>query len=179
VDFSGNYYTARAKFPGAPKTPIYMSALRENAFEMAGELSDGGISWITPAEYLSSVSKGAITRGAERAGRPAPPIIAHTFVSARQDREQVRNAVKANLKYYVEAPFYQRMFAAAGFPIGADLAVPDALVDALTVSGSPGEIAAGLRARLESGLDELLIDVVPGDDQTAEEDAVFKVIQSM
>ena len=156
-----------------------MSALRENAFEMAGELSDGGISWITPAEYLTTVSKPAIARGANAAGRPVPPIIAHTFVSARDDRDQVRSAVKANLKYYVEAPFYQRMFAAAGFPIGADLAVPDALVDALTVSGSASEVAAGIRARLEGGLDELLIDVVPGDDQIAEEDAVFKVIHAL
>lgn len=179
VDFEGKYYTAHAKFPNAPMTPLLVSALRERAFELAGELSDGGISWITPSEHLTSVSKLAIARGAERAGRPVPPIVAHTFVSARQDRDSVRKAVRANLRYYVEAPFYQRMFAASGYPLGPGNTVTDELLDALTISGDPGAIADGLRARLASGLDELLIDVVPGDDQTAEEDAVFRIIASL
>lgn len=179
VDVEGSYYTAHARFPSVPKTPILISALRERAFELAGELSDGGISWITPSKYLKSVSKQAITRGAERAGRPVPPIIAHTFVSARRDRDQVRKAVRANLKYYVEAPFYQQMFAASGYPLGPGNTVTDELLDALTISGDPGEIAEGLQARLDSGMDELLIDVVPGDDQTAEENAVFVVIRSL
>jgi alkanesulfonate monooxygenase SsuD/methylene tetrahydromethanopterin reductase-like flavin-dependent oxidoreductase (luciferase family) len=71
------------------------------------------------------------------------------------------------------------MFAASGYPLGPGNTVTDELLDALTISGDPGEIAEGLRARLDSGLDELLIDVVSGDDQIAEEDAVFAVLQSM
>lgn len=179
VEFSGDYYRASARFPVAPKTPILISALRQNAFELAGATTDGAISWITPAEYLNSTAKGALIRGAEKAGRAVPPIIAHTFVSANRDRDQVRTAVRKTLVYYAEAPFYQRMFAASGYPLGPGNAVTDALIDALTISGDTGEIADGLRARLDSGLDELLIDVVPGDDQTAEEDAVFEIVRSM
>ena len=179
VDFTGDHYTARASFPVSPNTPILVSALRENAFELAGDLSDGAISWITPAQYLTTTATDALTRGAQVAGRTVPPIIAHTFVSANRDRDLVRNAVRANLAYYVEAPFYQRMFAASGYPLGAGNAVSDELLDALTISGDPGEIADGLRDRLDSGLGELLIDVVPGDDQTAEEDAVFAIIAAM
>jgi alkanesulfonate monooxygenase SsuD/methylene tetrahydromethanopterin reductase-like flavin-dependent oxidoreductase (luciferase family) len=179
VEFSGDYYRARAKFPVAPKTPILISALRENAFELAGADTDGAISWITPPEYLVSAAKDALVRGAEHANRSVPPIIAHTFVSAKKDRDQVRNAVRHTLVYYAEAPFYQRMFAASGYPLGPGNTVTDELLDALTISGDPREIAEGLRARLDSGLDELLIDVVSGDDQIAEEDAVFAVIRSM
>jgi alkanesulfonate monooxygenase SsuD/methylene tetrahydromethanopterin reductase-like flavin-dependent oxidoreductase (luciferase family) len=179
VEFSGDYYHATAKFPVAPKTPVLISALRQNAFDLAGAATDGAISWITPAEYLNLTAKDALTRGAKGAGRQAPPIIAHTFVSANTDRDRVRQAVRKTLVYYAEAPFYQRMFAASGYPLGPGNAVTDELVDALTISGDTGEIVDGLKSRLASGLDELLIDVVPGDDQTAEENAVFEIVRSM
>jgi F420-dependent oxidoreductase-like protein len=179
VEFMGEFYTAHATFPNAVSTPVLISALRENAWELAGELADGGISWITPGEYLTRVAKPAMERGAKKANRPVPPLVAHTFVSAREDCDQVRNAVRASLKYYAEAPFYQRMFAASGHPLGESNAIPDSLIDAITVSGSPSQIAEGLQSRLESGIDELLLDVVPGDDQTAEEDAVFAAIRGM
>jgi alkanesulfonate monooxygenase SsuD/methylene tetrahydromethanopterin reductase-like flavin-dependent oxidoreductase (luciferase family) len=179
VDFEGEFYQAKATFPLAPRTPVLMSALRETAFELAGELTDGAISWITPADYLASTSRLALERGAKAAGRPTPPLIAHTFISARTDRDEVRKAVRANLKYYVEAPFYQRMFAAAGYPLGPGNAISDAAIDALTISGESSELIEGMHKRLASGIDELLIDVVPiGDDQTAEEDAVFAVVSS-
>jgi alkanesulfonate monooxygenase SsuD/methylene tetrahydromethanopterin reductase-like flavin-dependent oxidoreductase (luciferase family) len=179
VHFSGEYYSADAKFTIAPKTPILMSALREHAFALAGEVSDGAISWITPPQYLATAAKEALESGATSAGRPAPPIIAHTFISARTDRDQVRRAVHANLALYVTAPFYQRMFAASGFPLGPDNEPSVELLDAITISGDKSQIAEQIHARLESGLDELLLDVVPGDDQTAEDRAVFDIIQSL
>jgi alkanesulfonate monooxygenase SsuD/methylene tetrahydromethanopterin reductase-like flavin-dependent oxidoreductase (luciferase family) len=121
----------------------------------------------------------AVERGARKADRPAPPLVAHTFVSARTDRDQVRAAVRGALKYYAEAPFYQRMFAASGHPLGEKNPIPDSLIDAITISGEPAEIAEGLQSRLDSGIDELLLDIVPGDDQTAEEDAVFAAVKAM
>jgi hypothetical protein len=180
VNFSGEFYTAKAKFTTAPDTPVLISALREHAFEMAGELSDGGISWVTPVDYLVSTSLAALERGARSAGRPTPPLIAHTFISARTDRAMVRKAVKANLAYYVEAPFYQRMFAAAGYPLGPGNEISDAAIDALTISGDAGEIREQIHSRLDSGIGELLLDVVPmGTNQVAEEDAVFKIVRAL
>ena len=179
VHYSGEYYTANAKFTIAPKTPILMSALREHAFAMAGEVSDGAISWITPPQYLATTARAALESGATLAGRSAPPIIAHTFISASTDLDRVRNAVRANLALYVTAPFYQRMFAAAEFPLGPDNEPSVELLDAITISGDRSAIAEQIHARLESGLHELLLDVVPDDDQTAAERAVFDVIQSI
>ena len=176
VEYDGEFYTAHAAFPAPVGTPIMVSALRKNAFALAGELSDGAISWITPAEYLTTTARANLERGAAKAGRTAPPIIAHTFVSAQTDAKKVRKSLRQALAYYAEAPFYQQMFAAAGFPLGPGNSLPDDLLDALVIYGDPGAIADGLRARLESGLDELLIDVVPGDDQIAEENAVFAVV---
>lgn len=52
VDFTGDYYRARGRLPGAPGTPVLMSALGPHSFEVAGELSDGAITWLGPLDYL-------------------------------------------------------------------------------------------------------------------------------
>jgi len=179
VAYTGAYYTAHAEFPTAPGTPVLVSALRDHAWELAGELSDGGISWITPLAYLTSGAKPAMARGAKRSGRPEPPVVGHVFVSAEPDRGVVRAAVRESLGYYASAPFYQRMFEASGYPLGEGNAVPDALIDALVISGDPGTIAQGLKERLGGGIDEVLIDVVPGPDQRAAENAVFAVVRAL
>src|SRR5690606_19902464 len=58
VDFAGEFYQVNVNLVGsAPETPILLAALRPNAFELAGRLSDGAISWLCPVEYLLGVAK--------------------------------------------------------------------------------------------------------------------------
>jgi alkanesulfonate monooxygenase SsuD/methylene tetrahydromethanopterin reductase-like flavin-dependent oxidoreductase (luciferase family) len=139
-------------------------------------LADGAITWLCPIAYVAQVGKPALRRGAERAGRAAPPVVAHVLVSPRLDRGAVLGAARAMLRTYAEAVFYQRMFAAAGFPLGPDLELPDALLDTLVVSGDPSQIEAGLAARLEQGADELLLSLVTSDDATSDQRALFEMI---
>ncbi|MDP9368931.1 MAG: LLM class flavin-dependent oxidoreductase [Chloroflexota bacterium] len=179
VSFAGEFYRVEAKFPVAPKTPVLISALRENAFELAGEMTDGAITWLCPIEYIAAVGKPALERGARTAGGPAPPLVAHVLVAPRTDREAVRTAARGMLGYYAAATFYQRMFAAAGFPLGEENAVPDALIDALVVSGDDAAVADGLRQRLDRGPDELLLSLVPSDDPRVDEEALFRIIGNL
>jgi alkanesulfonate monooxygenase SsuD/methylene tetrahydromethanopterin reductase-like flavin-dependent oxidoreductase (luciferase family) len=179
VKHEGEFYQADAKLPSTTGTPLLISTLREHAFELAGERTDGAITWLCPFEYIERVGKPALDRGAASAGRSSPPIVAHVLVSPRTDREQVRANARKTLSYYASAVFYQRMFADAGFPIGADLSVPDALIDALVVSGNDDEIADGLRTRLGRGADELLLNLVESDDLRADEDALFRLISRL
>lgn len=176
VAFSGDFYQVDATFSVAPATPVLISALRQNAFELAGELADGAISWLCPPTYLVDVALPAMQRGADRAERIAPPLVAHVLVAPSTDRDQVRAAVRDILAYYEVRPFYQRMFAAAGFPFVPGEPIPDALIDALVVSGDDEEIADGLRQRLDLGAGELVVGIVPGDDQRASEDRVLRAI---
>ncbi len=176
VSFAGDFYRVDADLGAAPGTPVLISALRAPAFALASELSDGGISWLCPIDYLLAVAKPALAQGAERAGRPAPPLIAHALVAPQTDRDVVRAAAREQLGYYAAAPFYARMFADAGFPLGPDGGVSDALIDALVVSGDDAAIAAGLRERLDRGLDELLVSLIVGPDRRADEDALLRVL---
>src|SRR3954468_13078269 len=83
VDFSGEYFTVKTDLPAdvtPPKVPIPISALRPNAFRLAGEIADGAISWVTPVDYLEQTALPAMQAGADAAGHPRPPLIAHVPV---------------------------------------------------------------------------------------------------
>lgn len=179
ISYQGEYYSADARFPGSLDVPVMVSALRQNAFEMAGELTDGAISWLCPMHYLKTEAIPAMQRGAERAGRETPPLVAHVPVALRTDREAVRESAREMLAMYTRAPFYQRMFAAAGFPLGPDGGYSDELLDHLVTIGDDDAIGEQLRALLDDGIDELLVMLVAGTDQDAEEQRLLQIISRM
>lgn len=180
VSFAGEYYAADARFPAALSTPVMVSALRENAFEMAGELTDGAISWLCPLHYLQTVARPAMQRGAEKAGRDAvPPLVAHVSVSLETDRAAVRESARRELGMYAGAPFYQNMFADAGYPIGPDLAYSDELLDHLILVGDEDGLGEQLVKLLDDGIDELLVMLIPGQDQQAEEQRLLRLLGSL
>jgi F420-dependent oxidoreductase-like protein len=168
VDHRGRYFTVRASLPRAPRVPLPISALRTGAFRLAGEIGDGALSWMCPAPYLLETALPALRAGAEVAGRPAPPLVAHVPVALSEDRAAVLAAGRARVRGYAGAPFYARMFADAGFPLPGDGSVPDALVESLVVSGTEAAVRARLGELLASGLDELLVMPVPVADPAGE-----------
>lgn len=178
VHFAGEFYEVDATIPRRVDTPLLIAALRPPAFELAGSLADGAISWNCPVSYLLEQSKPALARGAATAGRPAPPLLAHVPVVMSADRETVRGIARQQLSYYAAAPFYARMFADAGYPLDAAGHVTNDLIDNLVVSGSEDEIREQLTARLEAGLDELLVNPLFGPDRRADEDAVLRALSS-
>jgi F420-dependent oxidoreductase-like protein len=180
-EFSGEYYQVRSELAPnlpPPRIPIMISALRANAFRLAGEISDGAISWICPIDYLVGTAIPAMREGAEAAGRPVPPLVGHVPVAVHTDREAVRKAARAQFSMYARLPFYRNMFADAGFPIGPDNTLPDALVDALFVSGDAGTVRDRLAAIQAAGVDDLLVTHVPIDDAAAEVDALSEILGS-
>ena len=156
VDFHGRFYNVKSTFPRTPRTPILISALREGAFHLAGEISDGAISWVCPVPYLLDKALPALRAGAEKSGRTAPPLVAHIPVALSQDRQAVIAASRKQLGRYGRLPFYASMFADAGFPV-SDGNMSDALFDSLVVSGDEATVTSRLAELLSKGLDELLV----------------------
>lgn len=64
--------------------------------------------------------------------------------------------------------FYLHMFAAAGYNVPEDGALPDDLIDNLVVSGDEQTIVSRLTSLLKNGLDELNILLVPVRDEAQE-----------
>ncbi len=161
VDYRGRFYQVQVSMPRTPRTPILISALREKAFHLAGELADGAISWMCPVPYLLEKALPALQAGAAKSGRPAPPLVAHLPVALGQDRQAMRAVARQQLGAYGRLPFYVQMFAEAGFPVASDGTMSDALLDSLVVFGDEATIAARLADLLAQGLDEVLVKPLP------------------
>ena len=168
VEHQGRFYNVTASLPTPARVPILNSALGKGAFEEAGELSDGAISWNCPVPYLLNAALPALEAGARQAGRSAPPIVAHIPVGYSTDRQAVLAAARKRFGNYGRLPFYRHMFAEAGYPVPENGEIPEALIDNLVISGDEQAIAARLRKLLSSGLSELLLQSIPVNNESQE-----------
>ncbi len=176
VDYHGNFFTVKTTLPRTPRTPILISALRTGAFQLAGEVADGAISWVCPVPYLIEKAFPALQAGAAKNARTAPPLIAHISVALSQRRPAVLDAARKRLGMYGKLPFYAGMFADAGFPVSSDGTMSDALIDSLIVSGDEATVAARLTDLLAQGLDELLVMPIAVTDAEDEQTRLARLI---
>jgi F420-dependent oxidoreductase-like protein len=179
VDFAGTYFKVNSQLPPGvtpPRTPVLISALRENAFRLAGEMAGGAISWLCPVPYLVRTALPAMQAGAAAAGRPVPPLVAHVVVALSQDRPAILKAGRSQLANYGKLPFYVKMFQDAGYEVEPDGTLTDALLDGLIVSGDVRTVAARLAEIQAAGLSELLVAPLYIEDAAAEERELMRVI---
>ena len=142
--------------------------------EAAGRVADGllGHTLFTTG-YLQDVALPAIERGTRRTGRSMGDVRVASliFASVHEDAELARAEVAAQIAFYASAKTYAPLlertgFGAVGEAIRAafargDLdamvaAVPERMVDALAVAGTPADVRAGLR-RYEGLLDHAIL----------------------
>jgi len=71
------------------------------------------------------------------------------------------------------------MFEEAGFPIATDGSSSAALVKALVVAGGQAQVEKRLRELIASGLDELLLMLVPVADEAREREQLLQIIASL
>src|SRR5690606_288266 len=101
----GKRIKARATIGGPTGVKVMASALRANGFRLAGELADGAISWVCPLPYLRDVAVPALREGAAKAGREAPPLIAHVPVIVSDSRETVYEGARFLVGRYPTIPY--------------------------------------------------------------------------
>ncbi len=186
IDFDGQYYKAHARlgtrdYPLSKlDVPVLASALRRRSFVLCGEIADGALSWVCPIDYLQKVALPALREGAEKAGRPTPPLIAHVPVALDENVSEVRAAVRTELGIYPRLPHYQDMFKEAGFPEATAGQWSDGMIDAIVVHGG----AAIVRQRLEeiqsSGVQEIMVHpIATGSDRAASMRRILDLVATM
>jgi len=151
--------------PEAPP-PIYLAALREGMLRLAAEEADGVILGLLSAEDVARVV--AIV---EQSGR-GKDVVARIAVCPTKDAARAREAARKLLATYLQVPVYARFHdwlgrsellramreaAATGDREGARRALPDALVDALYVFGTPEECREKLGRFVAAGVRTLVI----------------------
>jgi F420-dependent oxidoreductase-like protein len=161
VDHHGDFYNVAATLPRTPQIPVLISTLGEKAFQLAGQIADGALSWVCPVPYLLHTGIPALRTSAAAVGRSAPVMVTHVLVTLSEDRNSILLAGHQLLDFYAKVPFYANMFSNAGFQLTSDQTVPDTLVDNLVISGNEDIVAARFTELLAKGLDELMVSLVP------------------
>lgn len=146
--------------------PIYLAALREGMLRLAGREADGVILGLLSAEDVARVV--AIV---DAAGR-GKDVVARIAVCPSSDAQMAREAARRTLATYLQVPVYARFHewlgrgellrslykaSAAGDREGARRALPDALVDALFVHGTPEQCREKLARFVAAGVRTLVI----------------------
>jgi alkanesulfonate monooxygenase SsuD/methylene tetrahydromethanopterin reductase-like flavin-dependent oxidoreductase (luciferase family) len=161
-EFEGRHYRVRwslalPKRPPAP--PIYLAALSVKMLELAGEIADGAVLWLCPPVYVRDVAIPALERGRRRAGKPLAgfEIVAAVPLAVSEDRTAAMTAFRAELKRYVEQPFYRAMMQAAGLGEGVAAfdrtgEVSESLAEALGGIGDARAARAYLEAYRKAGV---------------------------
>jgi alkanesulfonate monooxygenase SsuD/methylene tetrahydromethanopterin reductase-like flavin-dependent oxidoreductase (luciferase family) len=162
IDFDGQYYKVHGRVPNPPSVPVYHAALRPTAYEVAGEVAEGAISWVTPTAFLRDVAKPALMAGAaKRADGVRPRLVGHAFGLVSDDVAAVKQLGRERLAGYTRMTFYQEMFAAAGHPEARGGVILDDVVDDLVLTGNEEKVTRGIRRFLDAGCDELILSLIP------------------
>jgi F420-dependent oxidoreductase-like protein len=180
VNFDGKYYHAHGQIRMPVDVPVMASALQRKSFELCGEETDGAISWVCPGVYLRDVALPAMRAGAEKAGRPVPPLLAHAPICVHGKPDEVRAAVQQQLANYVRLPFYIQMFTAAGFPEAAAGTWSDAMIEAIVLSGEESRVADRLQELFALGASEILVSpLLVGSDRAASLERTLRLVADL
>ncbi len=163
VDFEGEHYKVHASVRMTyPDVPIMASALRRASFHLCGAQTDGAISWLCPTPYLRDVAIPAMKEGAQEAGRPIPPLIAHAPVCVYEGLEEVRACARNVLADYPRYSFYANMFAKAGYPEAEETGGwSDRMLDAVVFSGDEDTVRSRIEGMFDLGASEVVVTVLP------------------
>jgi F420-dependent oxidoreductase-like protein len=162
ISFEGKRFRVQGSVANPPNVPIYLSALRPASYELAGEVADGAIAWVSPSAYLRDVAKPALLAGAAKRGTAARPrLVGHAFGLVSEDVAAVKQLGRERLAGYTRLPFYQEMFAAAGHPEARAGVISDALVEDLVLAGDEDRFRQGIRRFLDAGCEELIVSIIP------------------
>ena len=177
VDHHGEFFNIVVEFPRTAQIPVLISTLGKKAFQLAGEIADGALSWMCPVPYLLHTGIPVLHKAATANGRSnPPPLVAHVPVAISQDHDSVMAASHKMFEMYSKLPFYVKMFTDAGFPLTSDKKVSDDFVNNMIISGNEDTVAKSLTKLLNAGLDEVMVSLVSVVDEKYEQTQLMHLI---
>jgi len=173
--------------PVQERIPIFLAVLGPKNVALAGEIADGWLPAFFSPEHTAAL-RAPLEEGAARAGRSLDGfrICPSVNVMISDDVESARNAMRPVLGLYVggmgsrEQNFYNRLVSSYGFEREAQqvqelylagrkseamLALPDELIDAVCIAGSPQRAKERIRAFRDAGVDTLIVSPMAFDNE--------------
>jgi len=172
VVFRGETFSVdgfRLTRPPTHPIPIHVAALRPGMLRVAGEAADGAVlNWLSPDDVPKSV--GVVREAARKAGRDPDgiEITARLMIHVDPPTPESDLVVRRHITGYLNVPVYRAFHEWLGrtealLPMweawsrgdrkGALAAIPERVVQDLTIRGSMADLRAGIRRYLEAGID--------------------------
>jgi F420-dependent oxidoreductase-like protein len=153
VDHDGELYSVHAMLnvPGATSAPLLLAALAPLMLQLAGEHTDGTITWMCDERATSEHVVPRITEAAESAGRRAPRIISGLPVCVHDDTGAARERAAHAFQVYGQIPTYRRILDRGDGAGPADVCIV----------GDEATIEAKLRSHRDAGVTDLAATIFP------------------
>jgi alkanesulfonate monooxygenase SsuD/methylene tetrahydromethanopterin reductase-like flavin-dependent oxidoreductase (luciferase family) len=153
----------RGRRSPSERLPVLVGVVGPLNTRNAGQYADGAIFDIElPLRYVSDRLMPALLEGARRAGKTRSEVTAAALLALSVDRDsavakrRARHAILLHLPVHYYEPVFEwagfgreaaaaREALLAGDVLGAVEAIPDAMVDALTLAGTPDEVRRALQ----------------------------------
>jgi F420-dependent oxidoreductase-like protein len=159
------------KVPAASApVPVVLGALGPRMLELAGGNADGTVLWMANATAIREHVAPRVRAAAERAGRPAPTIVAGLPVVVHDDVAEAREIAARQFAVYGSLPNYQRILARGGVAGPADA----------VVAGDEQSVTDQLAALIEAGATEIWADVFAvGGDKAASRERTAALLRTL
>ena len=177
--------------PVQEQIPIFLAVLGPKNVALAGEIADGWLPVFFSPEHTKEL-RGPLEEGAARVGRSLDGfrVCPSVNVMIGDDLESARNVMRPILALYVggmgsrEQNFYNRLVSSYGFEDAAQkvqelylagqkteamFALPDELIDLLSIVGPPARAKDRIRAFRDAGVDTLIVWPVMPDQEVRKE----------
>ncbi|MDP9238400.1 MAG: TIGR03564 family F420-dependent LLM class oxidoreductase [Chloroflexota bacterium] len=153
VSFSGDVYrTAGAiRVPDMKPLPVMIAALAPRMLRLAGEMTDGTVTWMTGVKTIENHVVPSIHAAAKAAGRPDPRVAVGLPVCVSEDVAAAREVAAKAFQIYGQLPNYRRMLDKEGAGGPADVAIV----------GNEGQVERQIRAVASAGATDFFAPMFP------------------
>jgi F420-dependent oxidoreductase-like protein len=149
---------------GLTPCPVIVAALGPKMLELAGTVTDGTATWMTGPATLESHTVPTITAAAERAGRPAPRVVASLPICVTSDVDSARERAAKDFQMYGFLPSYRAMLDREGAAGPADVALV----------GDEAAVTKGLSRMFDAGATEYVAAIYGSREERTETHALLK-----
>ena len=171
VSFHGeqfNINNVTITIPEAKPVPLLVAALGPVMLNLAGQLADGTITWMTGPKTLESHIIPNIGKGAEKAGKPTPTVVAGFPMVLTNDVESANKEIDKTLQIYGQLPSYRAMLDKEGAAGPSDLAF----------AGNETELRSRIQGLRDIGVTDFSAAIVTSDPEAYERTVAFLASES-
>jgi F420-dependent oxidoreductase-like protein len=130
--------------PGTTPPSILLAALGPAMVRLAGELTDGAVTWMAGPRTLGEHIVPSVTKAAWAAGRPAPRVVAGLVVCVTDDEPGVRERIAEQFGLAGQVPEYRAVLDRENAAGPQDVAI----------IGDEYEVGRGFRRLADAGVTE-------------------------